>query len=199
MILSSVMMYFVLGITTLRSYADRYRLDERLMYKVSLVKRYFYQKHVLFIRCSGGETALVPSQPEQCKNEYFNREPQAELIADFISWDPQQCFSCIKLDLHSNVNAACGQRRVCVLYSTPRSQQTWTVPTTVGQTAGESPNTHVCRSMWASITQAVSAVYLTMKRPRTPALKWVQCQRENTENYWTVSNVDNGCQMLVWL
>lgn len=42
MILSSVMMYFVLGITTLRSYADRYRPDERVMYK----------NNVLFIKCS---------------------------------------------------------------------------------------------------------------------------------------------------
>ena len=106
---------------------------------------------------------------------------------------------CIKLNLHLNVNPVCGQRRVCVLFATPRSQQTWTVPTTVGQTAGESPNTPVCRSTWASITRAVSAVYLTMKRPRTPALKWVLCQRENTRNYWTVSNVGSGCQMLAWL
>lgn len=80
---------------------------------------------------------------------------------------------CIKLDLHLNVNTVCGQRRVCVLSTTPRSQQTWTVPTTVGQTAGESPNTPVCRSTWASITRAVSAVYPTMKRPRTPAPMWV--------------------------
>ena len=146
----------------------------------------------------------VLSQPENCKNEYFMKPDFQEQIipqAHFIAWDPQNVFFffCIKSALHLNVNTVFGQRRVCVLCSTPRSQQTWTVPTTVGQSAGESPNTPVCRSTWASTTRAVSAVYLTMRRPRTPALKWVQCQRENTENYWTISNVDNGCQMLAWL
>lgn len=34
MILSSVMMYFVLGITILRSYADRYRPDVRIVFFV---------------------------------------------------------------------------------------------------------------------------------------------------------------------
>lgn len=32
MILSSVMMYFVLGITILRSYADRYKTDSRIAF-----------------------------------------------------------------------------------------------------------------------------------------------------------------------
>lgn len=103
------------------------------------------------------------------------------------------------MDLRLNVETVCGQRRVYVLFSTPRSQQTWTVPTTVGQTAGESPNTPVCRSTSVSITPAVSAGYLTMKRRRTAAPKWVQCQIKNTGNYWTVSNVDLDCQMLAWL
>lgn len=44
MILSSVMMYFVLGITILRSYADRYRL---LFYLLNTC-----QNHALFIRCA---------------------------------------------------------------------------------------------------------------------------------------------------
>lgn len=70
MIFSSVMMYFVLGITILRSYADRYR-PVFFFTPYKGVKWYFCQKHVLFIRCVCWETALVPSQPENCKNEYF--------------------------------------------------------------------------------------------------------------------------------
>ena len=202
MILSSVMMYFVLGITILRSYADRYKPDSRIAFFIFYflhpikdwtdisVRSMFYSSEVLVEKLLQCPLNLKIAQMNSLWNYTQGR-------FDFISWDSS--FFCIKLALHLNVNTVCGQRRVCVLYSTPRSQQTWTVPTTVGQTAGESPNTRVCRSTWASITRAASAAYLTMKRPRTPALKWVQCQRENTENYWTASNVDNGCQMFARL
>lgn len=62
------------------------------------------------------------------KNEYENI-PQAELISyhdipKMFSAFFYFYFFCIKSDLHSNVNTVCGQRRVCVLCSTPRSQQT---------------------------------------------------------------------------
>lgn len=164
----------------------------------------FYSSDVLV-----GKLFLCSFKREKCKNEYFMKPDLQEQItlsklssfhgitSRMLSFFPLLLFCCRnKLDLPLNVNTACGRRRVCVLFSTPRSQQTWTVPTAVGQTAGGYPDTLACRSMWASITQAVSAVYLTMKRPVMPALKWVRCQRENTGNYWTVSNVDNGCQML---
>lgn len=47
--------------------------------------------------------------------------PQAEL---FSYHETPKVLFCIKLGLHLNVNTVFGQRRVCVLYSTPRSQQT---------------------------------------------------------------------------
>lgn len=70
MILSSVMLYFVLGITILRSYADRYSPDIGIAffffftpYKVGLVNWYFCQNFFFsFIRCACGDQ--VPSQPE---------------------------------------------------------------------------------------------------------------------------------------
>jgi len=77
----------------------------------------FYSLYVLL-----DKLLLVLSQPENCKNEN-SITPQA----DFIPLDLQNVFCffvCIKLDLHLNVNTVCGLRRVCVLYSTPRSQQT---------------------------------------------------------------------------
>lgn len=81
MILSSVMLYFVLGITILRSYAERYR-------------------------------PAISFSRNQCQE-----------LATGLLYCPR-FLSCTKSDFLWNVHTACGRRRVCASYSTPRSRRT---------------------------------------------------------------------------
>lgn len=70
MILSSVVMYFVLGITILRSYADRY---SSLTGDDSFHLCCLCQKHVLFIRPACLHTVVLLTQPEHLEKRSQKR------------------------------------------------------------------------------------------------------------------------------